>query len=154
MYSDTERVEFPFVGIAAAPQYVATALGLDEGSRVVQRRRVIHNTGSGPIELSTSWFPAALADSAPRLLVADRIRGGTLPYLADSLGMHAAYARDQVCARLASDDERAVLGLPETSPALVYWLVAFDSDDHPIQFDEAVYPPERWSFRQEYPINF
>ncbi|WP_433524483.1 GntR family transcriptional regulator [Nocardia pseudovaccinii] len=154
MYSDTERVEFPLVGKVDAPDYVATALELDEGSSVVRRRRIIYNEVSGPTELSTSWFPAALADSAPRLLVAERIRGGTFPYLADVLGMRAAYARDQACARTASADELAALDLPDASPVLVHWLVAYASDDSPIQFDEAVYPPQRWAFRQEYPINF
>ncbi|WP_280308288.1 GntR family transcriptional regulator [Nocardia abscessus] len=154
MYSAAESVAFPFVGVVDAPEHVAASLGLKVGDRVVQRRRIIRNELSGPTELSTSWFPAALADSAPRLLVDERIRGGTLLYLADILGMRAAYARDQVCARHASDDERTALALPDASSALVYWLVAYDSDDNPIQFDEAVYPPNRWAFRQEYPITF
>ncbi|RDI53895.1 GntR family transcriptional regulator [Nocardia mexicana] len=152
MYSNAERVEFPFVGMVDAPEHVASSLGIASGSLVVQRRRIIRSEHTGPIELSTSWFPSALADSAPRVLVAERIRGGTLPYIAEAAGRRVAYARDQVCARQAADDERAALDLPDLSPVLVYWLVAYDSRDTPIQFDEAIYPPKRWAFRQEYPI--
>jgi GntR family transcriptional regulator len=154
MYSDAEEVDFPFVGMVAAPDHVAVALGLGQPCRVVKRQRLIRNTTSGPVELSTSWFPEALASSAPELLKPNRLRGGTLLYLADVLGMRAAYARDQACARVATDDERAALMLPPASPVLVYWLVACDATDTPIQFDEAVYPPNRWAFRQEYPITF
>ncbi|MGW4847391.1 GntR family transcriptional regulator [Nocardia brasiliensis] len=152
MYSDSESVRFPFVGVVDAPGYVADALGLAVGAAVIQRQRVIES-GSGPVELSTSWFDAALANAAPRLLVAERLRGGTVPYVADVLGIRSAYARDQVCARDASAQERDALGLPEHASVLIYWLTACDtSGDRPFQFDEAVYPPERWAFRQEYSI--
>ncbi|MEV0293334.1 GntR family transcriptional regulator [Nocardia sp. NPDC050710] len=153
MYSDAEAVRFPFVGIVSAPAHVATALGLISGSAVIQRRRVIEGN-SGPVELSTSWFAASLAETAPRLTKPERLRGGTVRYLAEVLGIRSAYARDQVCAREATAEERQTLGLSEHAPALVYWLTAYDSDDRPFQFDEAVYPPERWAFRQEYPIVF
>ncbi|MFJ1457244.1 GntR family transcriptional regulator [Nocardia sp. N2S4-5] len=154
MYSDAEHIEFPVVAIVDAPAHVTSALGLEASARVIQRQRIIRNEKTGPTELSTSWFPASLADVAPRLLVAERIRGGTLPYLAEALDVRLAYARDQVCARLATEYERTALGLPDASPALAYWLTMYASDDQPVQFDEAVYPPERWAFRLEYPINF
>ncbi|WP_228002451.1 GntR family transcriptional regulator [Nocardia australiensis] len=152
MYSDSESVRFPFVGIVDAPEYVAAALDLPSGSAVIQRQRVIE--GDRPVELSTSWFAASLADVAPRLLEPERLRGGTVRYLAGVLGIRSAYARDQVCARDASAAERQALGLSEHASALVYWLTAYDSDDRPLQFDEAVYPSEHWAFRQEYPIIF
>ncbi|WP_196812063.1 GntR family transcriptional regulator [Nocardia sp. CNY236] len=151
MYSDSESVRFPFVGVVNAPAHVADALGLARGAEVIQRQRVIDSKGA-PVELSTSWFDAALAEVAPRLLEAERLRGGTVRYLADVLEIRSAYARDQVCARGASADERQVLSLSEHAPTLAYWLTVHTSDGRPLQFDEAVYPPERWAFRQEYPI--
>ncbi|WP_327113458.1 GntR family transcriptional regulator [Nocardia sp. NBC_01730] len=153
MYSDSESVRFPFVGIVEAPTHVAAALGLTSDSTVIQRQRLIDGK-SGPVELSTSWFDASLVEEAPRLMVAERLRGGTVRYLVDVLGIRSAYARDQVCARQASAEERQALALSDPAPALVYWLTAYDPDDRPLQFDEAVYPPERWAFRQEYPIIF
>lgn len=153
MYSDAEDVAFPFVGIIEGPTYVTEALGLAAGSRVVQRQRIISNDTT-LVEMSTSWFPAHLAEAAPRLLDAERVGGGTLGYLNTEIGLRATYAHDQVCARSATEEERAGLRLPDPSPVLVYWLVAYDETDTPIQFDEAVYPPQRWAFRQEYPVIF
>lgn len=152
MYSDAERVAFPFVGVLESPAYVATQLGVGEGELVVKRQRVINNEATGPTELSTSWFPAATAEVAPKLLVAERLLGGTVPHLVEVLGLRGAFARDQVSARLADDEERLALGLSNPSAVLVYWLVVFDSDGTPVEFDEAVYPQERWAFRQDYPI--
>ncbi|MBY8856060.1 GntR family transcriptional regulator [Nocardia sp. CA2R105] len=151
MYSDSEDCTFPFVGIVDGPGYVTEALNLPAGSRVVRRQRIINNP-TGPVEFSTSWFPAALADVAPRLLETERVGGGTLGYLARSTDIQPTYARDQVCARLGTAEEVAALHLPETSAVLVYWLVACDSNDVPLEFDEGIYPPERFAFRQEFPV--
>ncbi|MFE2994843.1 GntR family transcriptional regulator [Nocardia sp. NPDC059246] len=152
-YSDSETVDFPFVGIVDGPEEVTDALGLPRHSRVIKRQRIISSDTSGPIEFSTSWFSAELSTAAPRLLLTERVGHGTLGYLAQAAGIRAAYARDRGCSRFASEDERAALELPNPSPVLVYRLVAFDSTDVAIQFDEAVYPPERWAFKQEYTID-
>ncbi|WP_216915058.1 GntR family transcriptional regulator [Nocardia noduli] len=152
MYSDSESVRFPFVGIVRAPAHVAAGLGLTLGSDVIQRQRVIESGVNGPVELSTSWFASSMAEVAPRLLIPERLRGGTVRYLSQALGIRSAYARDQVCARAATEDERHMLSMPEHAAALVYWLTVYDTNDRPIQFDEAVYPPELWAFRQEYPV--
>ncbi|MFC9965715.1 GntR family transcriptional regulator [Nocardia ignorata] len=152
-YSDTESVEFPFVGIVDGPAHVTDALGLAAGSRVLQRQRLIRSEVSGLVELSTSWFAAELAEIAPKLLIGERVGFGTLGYLASAAGLRPAYARDQACARLASDEERAALNLANPAAVMVYWLIAYDSADAVIQFDESVYPPERWAFKQEYPIS-
>ncbi|MFE3190855.1 GntR family transcriptional regulator [Nocardia sp. NPDC059240] len=152
-YSDAEDVEFPFVGIVDGPDYVTEALGRPSGSRVIKRQRIISSETGGRIELSTSWFPAELATSAPRLLLGERVGHGTLGYLAKAAGIRAAYARDRGCSRFASEDECAALGLPDPSPVLVHRLVAYDASDVAVQFDEAVYPPERWAFEQEYSVD-
>jgi GntR family transcriptional regulator len=154
MYSDSESVSFPFVGVVTAPEHVSTALAIPVGTLAVRRCRIIRSDITGPIEMSISWFPANLLDDAPRLLEPERLRGGTLRYIADVFGIQAVYARDQVCARAATVEESEALGLAAQSPVLAYWLIAYDSADRPVQFDESAYPQERWSFRQEYPITF
>ena len=79
--------------------------------------------------------------------------GGTAQYLAEVVGLVAAYARDQVAARLATPNERELLDLGEPAAALVYQLVVFTADDRPVQCDEAVYAPDQWTLRQEYPLS-
>jgi len=153
MYSDAESVEFLAADVVAGPAHVVEALQIPADSPVVRRARIIRNKDDGPVELSTSWFAAELAERAPRLLVGERLRGGTAKYLSSITNRVPAYARDQVTARLATAEERRLLLVSRPSAVLVYRLTIFDDRDVPMQFDEATYPPGRWAFRQEYPLN-
>jgi GntR family transcriptional regulator len=67
-------------------------------------------------------------------------------------GRQAAYARDQASARLASADELRDLGLRGPAAVLVFRHVVYDTEDMPLEFAEAVYPPGHWTAEQEYPI--
>ncbi|MGH9212483.1 MAG: GntR family transcriptional regulator [Acidimicrobiales bacterium] len=152
MYSPAESVEFLATELTAGPPHVIEALQLSKSTEVIRRVRLIRHEVDGPIELSTSWFPGKLVEAAPRLLEGERIRGGTAPYVASATGRQLVYARDQVSARLSTAVERRWLGLPRPSAVLVYRLTVHDEHDRPMQFDEATYPPDRWTFRQEYPF--
>ncbi|MFC5994305.1 GntR family transcriptional regulator [Pseudonocardia hispaniensis] len=152
MYGAAESVEFIATGIVNGPDHVTEALQVPAGSRVARRTRLLRGEGGRPIELSTSWFTAQVAEQAPRLLEPERLLGGTGRYLAEVTGRESEYARDQVAARLATAEERRLLDLPRPSAVLVYRLTAYDPADQPVQFDEATYPPDRWEFRQEYPL--
>jgi GntR family transcriptional regulator len=81
-----------------------------------------------------------------------RLLGGTAKYLAEVTGRQPAYARDQVAARLATAEEGRLLELASPAAVLVYRLCVYDPADAPLQFDDATYPPDRWAFRQEYPL--
>lgn len=152
MYGANETVEFLVAEIVAGPEHVTHALQVPAGSSVARRVRLLRSEGGRPIELSTSWFTAQIAEQAPRLLVLDRLRGGTGKYIAEVTGRAQEYARDQVSARLATTDEQSRLELSDPAAVLVYRLTAYDADDRPVQFDDAVYPPERWAFQQEYSL--
>lgn len=151
MYADTESVEFLATELSQPPAHVADALLLSDDESAIRRVRLIRSRDE-PIELSTSWFPGELATLAPALLVGERLRGGTAKYVASVTDRTPSYARDQVMARLANADERRRLEQPRPSAVLVYWLTIYDPRDQPMQFDEAIYPAERWAFRQEYPF--
>lgn len=152
MYGAAESVEFLAAELTDGPDHIIEALQLPVGSPVIRRARLLRGARSQPIELSTSWFAPQLADTAPRLLQSERLYGGTGKYIAEVTGRASTYARDQVAARLATAEERRLLELPRPAAVLVYRLIAFDSSDLPVQFDDAVYPPDRWTFRQEYPL--
>lgn len=152
MYGATESVEFVATEIISGPGHVTEALQLVDGADVIRRTRLLRGDGGRPIELSTSWFPAILAEKAPRLLDPERLYGGTGKYIAKMTGRESEYARDQVAARMATAEERQLLDLVEPAAVLVYRLTAYDPADEPIQFDDATYPPDRWAFRQEYPL--
>lgn len=152
MYGAAESVEFRTVAMVEGTPHVLEALNLPAGSRVAQRTRLLRGEEDRPIELSTSWFAADVVERAPRLLVPERILGGPGRYVASVTGRESAYARDKVAARLATPDEQESLALSSPAAVLTYRLTVHDQADLPIQFDEAVYPPDRWAFRQEYPL--
>ena len=153
MYGAAETVEFLATEIVHGEPQVWEPLGLREGSRVIRRHRLLRGALGRPIELSTSWFSADLANDAPKLLEPQRLVGGPAKYLAEVTGRAAAYARDQVASRLASPAEQEHLELNDPSAVLVYRLVVYGADDAAIQFDDATYPPDHWTFGQEYPLH-
>ena len=141
-YAPDESVEITAAEIISAPDYVALGLGVKSSEPVMMRRRIISRAGNGPIEISTSWWPAALADVAPRLLERKTLGGiGSVRYVESVTGRHAAYARDQVSARLASADELRDLDLQGPAAVLTIRHVVYDTEDVPLEFAEAVYPP-------------
>jgi uncharacterized protein (DUF433 family) len=69
-----ERVEVLSSELVVVPDPVATELRMPRGGWAIRRRQLKVN-GTGPVELSTSWFDGRLADRAPRLLESANVRG-------------------------------------------------------------------------------
>jgi DNA-binding GntR family transcriptional regulator len=152
IYAPGERAEIVAAESATLPDWVAELFDVPAGEQGIRRHRVTFSDES-PAEVSTSWFPVALAESAPRLLRPDRIRAGTLAYVEQTSGRAAAYARDQLSARLATSAERTELELPGRAAAvLVVHHVVFDVNDRALECVEAVYPPDRRTFEQQYSV--
>jgi GntR family transcriptional regulator len=147
IYPPNEWARIVAAEIVAAPEHVEAALG-GNVPQVIRRHRTINGDG-GPVEVSTSWISTAMADAAPRLLRTERIREGTLAYIASVTGLRARLARDRVTARLATAAEAAELELgPGPHAVLVVWHVVYDEANQPLEFVEAVYPPESWTHEQ------
>jgi DNA-binding GntR family transcriptional regulator len=153
IYPQDEYAVIVAVGLVPAPVGVADALQVPVGAQVLRRRRVIHGPG-GPREVSTSWFTDDSGQAAPRLLSPERIKEGTPRYLAAQTGRQISHARDRLASRLATLVELGELGLDPgaPTPVLVVEHVVFDGNDQPLEFTEAVYPPGRWAYEEEYRI--
>jgi len=152
-YAPDESLEITAAEITSAPEYVALALGVKPSEPVMMRRRIISRAGVGPVEIATSWWPATLAEVAPRLLEHRSLGGiGSVRYVESVTGRQAAYARDQASARLATAEELRDLGLRGPSAVLVFRHVVYDTEDAPLEFAEAIYPSGQWTAEQEYPI--
>lgn len=153
-YTAGESVKITDAEITIAPDYVADGLRLPFGASVMMRRRIITAEDDSPVEIATSWWPADLADAAPRLLVPETLGGiGSVRYVESVTGRSALYARDRIAARLATGVEARDLGLPGgRQPVLVCRHTVFDRAEAPLEFAEAVYPPGAWSIEEEYPI--
>jgi DNA-binding GntR family transcriptional regulator len=154
-YGGGESLVIVRAQIVDAPSYVAEALRLEPNAQAMVRERVISRSDAGASEIATSWWPASMAAQAPRLLVSESLGGiGSVRYVESVTGRVASYARDQVAARLATAAEAHALNLDsEPSAVLAYRHTVFDQSDDPLEFAEAIYPPDLWTIEQEYPIN-
>src|SRR6266536_486814 len=63
----TEGLAIASAGKAAAPAHVAEILGIPSGRRALYRRETRTGEGGQAISTTTTWFPPAVADKAPRL---------------------------------------------------------------------------------------
>jgi GntR family transcriptional regulator len=151
IYPDNEHADILVAEITEAPDHVAFGLGIEPGAQVVRRQRLTYRDNRA-VELSTSWYPVALLDKAPRLVDHDRIHEGTIAYIEAVTGRRGRLARDRMLARLAYDEECVVLSLPNPSAVLVIYHLVYDMEDRPLEFVEATCPPESWTFEQEYSI--
>jgi len=151
IYPSNERAEILAAEIASAPAHVALALGLDPSAEAVRRQRVTLRDDR-PVELSTSWYTTAMAERAPRLTERSRIQEGTVAYVEGATGRRGRFARDRMLARLATGDECDLLRLEGPAAVLVVYHLVYDMDDRPLEFVEAICPPDSWTFEQEYSI--
>jgi DNA-binding GntR family transcriptional regulator len=152
IYPADERAVVLAAETTEAPEHVARALGLDMAARVIRRMRVTRR-GDEPIELSTSWYEGKVADRAPALSQPERVLEGTLAYVERVTGRRGNVARDRMSARLATAEERTALDLMEPAAVLVIHHLVCDSDNRPLGFEEAICPPDTWTFKQEYAVH-
>lgn len=126
----------------ATPE-VAGRLELDDGAPVV--RRVRHALIDGrPVQLQTSYFPAALVDGTP-LAAPDFLERGTFATLRE-IGRPPAQISEELTAGLPTAEEAAVLGAApvlrvvrttrdEPGTALELLYVAADAQRHVFTYD-------------------
>jgi len=150
-YPDDEWAEIVSARLTKPPAQIAEVLGLPPGEKAVRRHRITR-TSDGPLELSTSWFRPELGEAAPRLLTRERIREGTLAYVEACTGRRARFGRDEMSARLATDEEASALDLQQPAAVLVVHHLACDAGGQTIEAAEAVFPPGRRTAQQEYQL--
>lgn len=145
IYAPGEYAKITAAELVTAPEAIAAALGLDADAQAIRRQRVTYQGDDTPVSASVSWFDGAIADTAPKLLVAERLTEGTPGYIRAATGRTAAAGRDQVSARAATADDAEALGIPEGTPVRVgrNWL--YDTDGNVIEYGESVALEGRWA---------
>lgn len=121
-------------------------LGVAEGDAVVVRRRVIELDGE-PNELTDTYYPVEIARGTA-LAATAKIRGGAVTLLAE-LGHSGVTVREDVTARMASEEERAVLRIGPDEPVLRLARVTLDDENRPVQADLMTMPATRQRLRYE-----
>ncbi|MFB6438868.1 GntR family transcriptional regulator [Streptomyces sp. NPDC056411] len=124
-------------GEVPAPDEIAEALGVERGEPVVVRRRIMY-LDDQPCELTDTYYPLALARGT-RLAGTAKIPGGAVTLLAE-LGHVGVRAREDVSARLPTDEEAATLESERSRPVLQLLRLTLDADDRPIQADRMIMP--------------
>jgi DNA-binding GntR family transcriptional regulator len=125
-----------------APERVVEALEIDSGSSAIRRERITYSAENFPLSASVSWFDGALAETAPLLLVCDRIVKGTAAYVASQTNRQlSSRSKSLHWADAAAENDAEHLQVPLDSPVLrgVNWM--FATDGTILEYGESVAGP-------------
>ncbi|MET8703618.1 GntR family transcriptional regulator [Kitasatospora sp. NPDC004723] len=111
IYIEGEYARITSAELVEAPADVAEVLGIKAGTSAIRRVRVTYGPDGKPRSASTSWYDGAHAETAPLLLIAERIERGSWRYLEQQVGVTARKGRDSIEARLATEADAEALGL-------------------------------------------
>lgn len=109
------KVDVLFVGPVVVPDEVAPRLGVQRGTQVVTRRRRYLVEGRS-VEMASSYIPMDIAEGT-KIMQADTGPGGIYARMEDEGFVFQRYDED-VSARLPTEEEVRLLGLPSGSPVL------------------------------------
>jgi DNA-binding GntR family transcriptional regulator len=133
-------------GLAGASPEVATALGTDVGSPVIERRRITYTADDDtPLATSTTYFPAILADQCPALLRTERIAQGTTLYVEQQTGRATASLEAAVwCTASGSQpaSPAALLRLPPDSYLLALSTTTYDTHGVALAHEVELHPAD------------
>ncbi|WP_411145165.1 GntR family transcriptional regulator [Streptomyces sp. x-80] len=130
-------------GEVSAPAEVAEAFGLARGDNVVVRRRIMYLDGR-PCELTDTYYPLAIAHGT-RLARTAKIPGGAITLLAE-LGYAGVRAREDVSARLPTEEEQRALEIEPGQPVMQLIRLTLDAQDRPIQVDRMTMVAQHLSY--------
>lgn len=117
--------------VTPPPSDVAASLNLQsENSTAVLRHRLLLVNGE-PLELSWSYYPAAIAEGTA-LAGRAKIPGGA-PKVLVELGYPERYFTDNVSCRPPTTEELEGLDLPEGVPVIRQLRVIYSDDEQPVE---------------------
>lgn len=119
----------------APPASVSGALGLPEGEEVLVRRRT-YAIEDRPVQLATSYYPAALVAGSP-IGEEDTGPGGAYGRLAD-LGHKPIRFREEVRCRMPRAEEADALQLAQGTPVIMIVRTAYTAEDLAVEVNEMV----------------
>ncbi len=138
----------PQVEIQRATESIASQLQVAEGSQVISRhqKRFIDGT---PWSLQTSFYPMGFViKGAERLIEASDIMGGTVRYLADTLGLRQVGYRSWISVRAPEATEAIFFNLPQDGRVGVFEILetGFDQTGTPMRLTVTMFPTDRNQF--------
>ncbi|RKN41004.1 GntR family transcriptional regulator [Micromonospora endolithica] len=139
-------------GTVPAPPRAAVALGLEPGTPVVARRRLITVDGLGPVELGTAFLPVELAEGT-RVGTDDAMPEGLLRHVASRKRLRFDHVAERISARLPSKEEAALLRVSESDAVLTALLTICDRTAKPLMALDVLLPAARHELEDVYPLD-
>lgn len=146
-----EPGELIAVGVIEPPTRVAALLGLEDGVRVLSRRRLVRRDDEAS-EVVTWWVPAALADGTD-LTTEKPLRGGVRAHLARRKGVRVDHVVEQVVARHPTSQEAKLLGVGRTAAMLALYVTGRDASGTSLLVLELVMPGDRHELEDAYQVS-
>ena len=141
-------VSDPQVEIQKAVDPIAAQLQVAAGSQVVSRHQKRYIDGT-PWSLQTSFYPMGFVlKSADRLIEASDIAGGTVQYLADTLGLRQVGYRSRMLVRAPDATEAYFFNIPQDGRVQVCEILetGFDQTGTPMRLTVSIFPTDRNQF--------
>lgn len=144
----TPRSDTEVITQAEAPEQVAAALDLPEGSRsvVIRKRRMYAN--DVPVQLAPSYIPWDIAEGT-QLAEQDSGPGGIISRFAE-LGHAQVRITESVRIRRATDEEQQFLRLEEDEPVIEIWHVGWTEQGRPVEVCVHSVPAYLWILDYEW----
>ena len=139
-------------GAVPAPPRAAVALGIEPGTPVVARRRLITIDGLGPVELGTAFLPADLADGTG-VGGGDALPEGLLRHVASRKRVRFDHVSERISARLPDAEEARLLQIAEQDPVLTVLLSVCDRTAKPLLAVDLLLPARRHDLEDVYPLD-
>ncbi|MDG4817075.1 GntR family transcriptional regulator [Micromonospora sp. WMMD956] len=139
-------------GTVPAPPRAAVALGVEPGTLVVARRRLITVDGVGPVELGTAFLSVELAEGTG-VGAEDAMPEGLLRHVASRKRLKFDHVTERISARLPSAEEAKLLQVRESDPVLTVLLVICDRSATPLLAVDVLLPASRHDLEDVYPLD-
>jgi GntR family transcriptional regulator len=130
-----------------APEQAVRMFGGQPGLQVVERRRVMY-AADVPVQLATSWIPAAIAGGT-QIEQEDTGPGGVYSRLAD-LGYAPVRFREITRLRVPDDRERQALELDPDHRVFDIWRSATTASGQVVEVNSMVLPAHQWELDTEW----
>ncbi|MEV4772618.1 GntR family transcriptional regulator [Micromonospora humida] len=154
LLDDDERAESTLLaaGTVPAPPRAAVALGVEPGTPVVARRRLITVDGVGPVELGTAFLSVELAEGTG-VGSEDTMPEGLLRHVASRKRLKFDHVTERISARLPSVEEAELLQVRKSDPVLTVLLVICDRSATPLLAVDVLLPASRHDLEDVYPLD-
>lgn len=138
-------------GPGPAPAHVAARMGIEEGTTVFVRERIVF-ADDEPVELSISYFPHDLA-AGTDLATDQPLETGVLGYIERQLGRTYHHVQEELTARVPTRAEAAALDISAAVPVLRLLYTAYDPSGAVIEIVDSLFPSDRHAFVDAFEID-